>query len=588
MSRLMMLALLLSACADTAPDKDDTDPSDTDSETGPETDAPETDTTSATSIPPLPAPAEATEGRFTTVEACTDCHSAGTTSTAMQDASGRDISPAALWPATMMANAARDPIWRAVMEHETALRPEAAGVIENKCLTCHAPMMQRLDAGDGVSSRAEDLWAPGTRADLGREGVGCAVCHQIDAEGLGTEATFTGAFRLGPLGTMFGPHADPFTNPMAMHSGYTPVQADHITESRLCGSCHTVYTPTLDDVGAATGTEFHEQTTYLEWRNSAFSTEGTPGPEATSCQQCHVPATDEDGTDIATRIARRPDGDDFPPVPARDSYGRHIFVGANTLGLTLLRDHADDLQPRATSDAFTVQVERTRRFLQRSVHVALGAGSLDGARLQLPITVTHDAGHRFPSGFPSRRAWLEVTVRDAAGALVFRSGAWDDQGRLLDQDGAILPAEQAGGPVPTHVDVVDDDTTVAMWTYVMAGQDDQPTFSLLTGDHHWRDDRLLPRGWSDAHPDASDAPVAGVEGDADFLPGGDTVHLDIDVGTATGPFTVTARVAYQPLSARWRAELAAGGAPAAERLDAWLDAAGPVPEVVAEATGTQP
>ncbi|MCB9683015.1 MAG: hypothetical protein H6733_16230 [Alphaproteobacteria bacterium] len=585
----LVALVALTGCA---PSKDatstDTDTLVQDTEVRPDTSrdtdrAPDTDL-----LAPLAAPRAVDHDRWATVEACTDCHSHGAQSTALTDAAGRDISPASLWPATMMGNAARDPIWRAVMERETTLRPAAAAVIEDTCMTCHAPMAQRLAASDGALARAATLWADADASVLGLDGVGCTVCHQIAPDGLGTPATFTGQFALGPERTIFGPHADPFANPMQMHAGFTPVEGDHLVEARLCGSCHTVITPVLDDDGAPAGATFHEQTTYLEWRNSSFTTEGTAGPEASTCQDCHVPTADADGTPITTRIARRPDGSDFPPVSARAPVGRHVFVGANTTGLGLLRDHADALRPRASTAAFDAQIARTRAFLADAVHVDIGPVRYADDRLTAAVTVRHDAGHRFPSGFPSRRAWVELTVTDDAGTVLFRSGGWDADGRLVDATGTVLTRERAGGPGPGHVDVVDTDDVVASWEVVMAGLDDQPTFSLLSGADHHRDDRLLPRGWSPSHPDAPDAHPTGVEGDADFGPGQDTVHLDVALPGATGPLHVTARVAYQPLSARWRAELAAARTPAALRLDAWLTADAPPTEVVAHATRATP
>lgn len=577
MRRLVPLLALTLACGPTVPNPED---SDGDDETGPASDSGSDATDGA--LAPLAMPGPSTEGRWTTVETCQDCHTTGTSSDALQDAVGRDVSPVSLWPATMMANAARDPIWRAVVEAEVAARPAVAAAIEGTCQRCHAPMKSRLDAQDGIASRVDDLWS-GPRARLGLDGVGCTVCHQISPEGLGTDAVYTGAFALSPQGVLYGPHASPFARPMEGQSGYTPTQGAHMTQGALCSSCHTLITETLTEDGEATGNAFHEQTTYLEWRASAFSTEGTPGPEAADCQTCHAPTFDDDGKPITTRIARRPDGGDFPPVSPRSPLGRHVFVGANTLALGLLRDHADELSPRATTEAFNAQIDRTRAFLAASVHLAFGTASRDGDRVELPVSITHDAGHRFPTGFPSRRVWLAITVRDAAGVVVFRSGAWDDKGRWIDEAGTVLSTENAGGPIAGHVDVVDADDVVASWEQVMADAQGDPTFRLLTAAEPHRDDRLLPRGWDEDRVDAGRAPPTGVGGDRDFVPGGDTVRVRFVVAGHTGPFQVDAQVAYQALSPRWRAELAATGGPAARRLDAWLDEAPPLPEIIAEA-----
>ncbi|MFT6399158.1 MAG: hypothetical protein ACJAYU_003923 [Bradymonadia bacterium] len=91
-----------------------------------------------------------------------------------------------------------------------------------------------------------------------REGVACTVCHQITAKGLGTPESFVGEFVIGESRESFGPHANPFTNPILSHVDYRPTEAAHVMQSALCASCHTLITDTLDAAGVATGDRFPE------------------------------------------------------------------------------------------------------------------------------------------------------------------------------------------------------------------------------------------------------------------------------------------------------------------------------------------
>ncbi|TWU36485.1 hypothetical protein Q31b_47660 [Novipirellula aureliae] len=101
-------------------------------------------------------------------------------------------------------------------------------------------------------------------------------------------------------------------------------------------------TNAVDAGGRQTAGEFHEQTPYLEWRNSVFNDEvDHPSKEAKSCQACHMPTTDVDGDPIATRIAHNPGGRDFPFLRQRTPFGRHAFLGGNTLMKRILRDNAE-------------------------------------------------------------------------------------------------------------------------------------------------------------------------------------------------------------------------------------------------------
>ncbi|MEQ1569260.1 MAG: hypothetical protein ABMA64_26725, partial [Myxococcota bacterium] len=165
-------------------------------------------------------------------------------------------------------------------------------------------------------------------------------------------------------------------------------------------------------------------------------------------------------------------------------------------------------------------------------------------------------------------------------------GGWDVRGRLVDEAGAVLPSERAGGPVTPHLDTVTD--TPQVWEGVLADSDGQPTWALTRAAGWVKDDRLLPIGFDPSTPQAAAVPPVGTAADADFAPGTDTAHLDLDLAGAVGPLTLTTTLVYQPLSARWAAELAAAGTAEAAALDAMLAAVGTPPETVAEVVTSIP
>ena len=289
--------------------------------------------------PHLPAARGANTGNFTTSEACAKCHSNDPRASAMRDAQGRGVAPYDLWQGTMMANATRDPLWRAQVSVEIAATPSLRATIEKKCISCHAPMAraEAEDAGEVFDLAALDRGD--ARSQLGLDGVSCAACHQLEVDPQQIDASFDGNYTMGRRRELRGPHANPLGTPMSAAIGFLPVEDPEFTSSALCAGCHTLRTSAFDASGAPTGGSLPEQTPYLEWRNSVFNDElATPGPDARSCQGCHMPTTDEDGAPITTRIARD-GGRDFP-IPARSPYGRHVFVGGNTLIPAILRDSA--------------------------------------------------------------------------------------------------------------------------------------------------------------------------------------------------------------------------------------------------------
>ncbi len=543
-----------------------------------------------TTAPASPAPAAAPQDpaepagpAFLEASRCATCHESSDQAAAMRDQQGRSVAPYDLWRGTMMANAARDPLWQAMVSAEVAAQPQHREFIENKCTKCHAPMAW-VDANENLGRplAMADLHGPDMHAGMADEGVSCTLCHQISPRGLGTEASFTGGFHVNTGKWIYGPYEDLFSMPMIRHTGFTPVPSDHVRESALCATCHTLFTDALDPEGRPTGHRLPEQTPYLEWRNSVYSTErARPGEQAASCQECHMPATDLDGAPIRTNMARNPAGRDFPRATPRQPYARHLFVGGNTLLPSIFRDNARELEVSAPAAAFTAVEEAARDQLQnRTAELGLVRAARSGERLLLDLEARNLAGHKLPSGHPLRRAWLRVTVEDAEGRLVFASGRHDDRGRILGGDGRVLPSESVGGPIEAHRTRLTSSDQVLIWQAVMEDSTGAPTWSLLAGARYQKDNRLLPLGWDPEHESAAVIGAIGTDGDEDFRGGADGVRVVVPAPADRGPYTVRAALLYQTADARFLDELFQAGTPETERFRRlWLQAPRP-PEVM--------
>ncbi len=110
-----------------------------------------------------------------------------------------------------MANAAKDPFWRAKVSAEIAANPGLQAAIEDQCTTCHAPMGRT----DALSNGATEYTIAEMEQDpLALDGVSCTVCHQIQPGNLGTEASFSGGFQIEDGQTIFGPFENPLGWPM--------------------------------------------------------------------------------------------------------------------------------------------------------------------------------------------------------------------------------------------------------------------------------------------------------------------------------------------------------------------------------------
>lgn len=493
--------------------------------------------------------------RFVTSAGCALCHSNHVNATAMRDETNREIAPFNLWRGTMMANAARDPLWRAAVSAEVKQTRRQKAAIEAKCMRCHAPMASEAARSFLLEPTMADLSDDArSLTQLAMDGVSCSVCHQIQADNLGTEESWSGGFTIGRERLIYGPHRNPAPGPMQNHVNYTPTYATHVVEAKMCATCHTLFTHAFDEEGdAIEGASFLEQATYLEWQNSSFNNEEGQ-PEGKACQACHMPTTSEDGEVLRTRIARAPPGFDFN-INERAPFGRHAFVGANTLMPSILKNERAILSPQATDLAFDATVELARRRLQElTAAVTIDGVTTDGGALSFDVTVRSDVGHKLPTGFPSRRAWLRVEVVGENGEVLFVSGDFDSSGRILDGTGAVLDVEKAAGPFEPHHDVITGSHEVQIYEQTMGGVDGKRTASLLRATQHLKDNRILPRGYRDDHAAHAYTKPVGVEGDDDFVASQDTVRYVVDTG-GKAPARVEVTLLYQSVGARYATDL---------------------------------
>ena len=493
------------------------------------------------------APPQAPAAEFQTSDRCVACHNG------LLTASGADVSIGFAWRASIMANSSRDPYWQASVRRETVDHPAAASAIEDECSTCHMPIPRyaaKLRGEHGKVFAHLPFSAETSEGRAAADGVTCAVCHQISTERLGTPASFNGGFVV--EGTTdsagraeYGPYDVDAGHRRIMLSsseGYRPTRGDHIRQSELCATCHTLITTALGPGGAAIG-RLPEQVPFQEWQHSEYR-------DTKSCQSCHMPAVEEPAP--ITRVFGLP----------RDGVRRHSFVGANFFMQYMLNRYRDPLQVAALPHELAVAAEGTVRYLAaESAAVRIDNVVVDGGRLRADVIVENLGGHKLPTAYPSRRAWLHVTVRDAAGTAVFESGG-------LNPDGSIRGNDNDADPLkfePHHLEVRSGDE-VQIYESIIGDAAGRVTTGLLSGIGYLKDNRLLPRGFDKATAPADIAVHGGARGDADFTEAGDRVRYRVPVAGASGPFKVDVELRYQSIGYRWATNLEKYDAPEPKRF----------------------
>lgn len=467
---------------------------------------------------------------------CAICHQPGFPNpNALLDPQGNDISPVTLWRSTMMANAAKDPFWQAKVTAEVTAHPQYQQFIEDKCTTCHSPL-GRTEAhfnGQPYYSLQEMQNDP-----LALDGVSCTSCHQIKDVNLGTPASFSGNYVIENDRLIYGPYQNPFAQPMQMMVNYTPVAGPQVHDSEICATCHTLFTPTIDNNGNIVG-EIAEQTLYLEWKNSIF-----PGQDD-QCQECHQPEIDD-----PVVIANRPTW-----LSPRSPFPKHYFVGGNIFMLNILKDHGQEIGVTATAVQFDSTIARTLRLLQRETAALNAFYTWQGNdTLEIKVAVKNKSGHKFPTAYPSRRAWLYLTLTDGSGQPVFESGQWDSQtGEIAGLD---LPYEN-------HYDVITDTGQVQIYQALMQDVDSTLTYTLLRGASYIKDNRIPPEGFTSQGPYYDSIAVAGLAlQDPNFNlsagvegSGTDTVTYLISNLNPAETYKVQVKLLYQSLPPRFAEDL---------------------------------
>ena len=600
---------------------------------------------------------------FLTSSQCLGCHDAGSTGLQFDmtrpnphGAGLANLSPYATWRTSPMGLAGRDPFFFAQLASETqTFHQKSADVVQTVCLGCHGIAGERqfnIDTkaagGECTPFDASALDTPPWQtspggpdlakyAMLARDGVSCTACHRMALGELATAAqaaapenacvaerqallnpdntgfakTFTGSFLVGPPDSLVGQFDKPQTTPMKNALGITPREHDSISSSELCGTCHTVHLPVLQDGNIIA--HIYEQTTHPEWAFSAYRTGSTPdgalplgaGATPMSCQDCHMPSSDANGVPYQSKIASIQEHSNFPEaengsppeaidLPVRDNFAVHTLVGLNVFLVKLAQQFPDILGiplpdpmlgSKGTDPLLWTEQAMLDQAAQHTAGIAVGGIELDDTHLSATVKVTSKVGHKFPSGVGFRRAFIEFSVLDVGGAVLWRSGGANAAGALVDGNASpldgeywwktdcsarIAPEQRLHQP---HFETISSQSQAQIYQELVAtpaadapicgpgaAPAGQLTTSFLSICSTVKDNRLLPNGYLPlaerieiaaalgAGEDlAKETGAVGVGSDPDYEHGGgDSVVYDVALAELTGkPASVTAALYYQ-------------------------------------------
>ena len=244
----------------------------------------------------------------------------------------------------------------------------------------------------------------------------------------------------------------------------------------------------------------------------------------------------------AVKISSRPG-----VIAARSPYGMHTFTGGNVFMLDLFKNNHDELALHSTPELIEKSIGRTKDLLMKQtidLTIQEIAGSPDS--MSFKIVMENKAGHKFPTAYPSRRAFLEFKVISGNETL-FQSGEWEK--------GALAADAEDFEP---HHEIITNENQVQIYEFVMGNTENEVTTILERAYRPLKDNRIVPRGFSSSHASYDTVKVVGnAVHDVDYNAGlgQEKIVYKLPAGIFKNDSKVKASIYYEPVPEKWLQEM---------------------------------
>jgi hypothetical protein len=313
------------------------------------------------------------------------------------------------------------------------------------CGGCHDPV--------SLFSGTKNVFVEDLTNQVGyQEGVSCIVCHAIEETDVQGNANYV--IRQ-PERYMFeldeGNTARFFRDfLLRAYPRYHVETLQHrlFKSPEFCAACHKQFID--EEINQVGWVQLQNQ--YDNWKNSRWNTPGDP-TKTIECRECHMPL--EESGDPASG-----DGLDYNRSGGDGKHRSHRFLAANQFMPLALELEGAEEQAELTEQWLRGEIEipEIGHKWQEGPAVPLELVVPDsvhpGERVNVQAIITNNkVGHDFPTGpLDIIQAWVEITVRDQAGNVVYESGV-RDEAHFIEPGSFIFkaePVDQFGNLIDRH------------------------------------------------------------------------------------------------------------------------------------------
>ncbi len=214
----------------------------------------------------------------------------------------------------------------------------------------------------------------------------------------------------------------------------------------FCAACHKQFID--EEINRVGWVQLQNQ--YDNWRKSRWNQEKNP-TKTVECRECHMPLT-------TSRDAASGDDRDYNRTPDDGKHRSHRFLGANQFMPVALKLPGAPQHVRLTEKWLRGEIDvpeiadKWRKGPAVPIEIQAPDVVKPGSPVRLQAVLTNNkTGHDFPTGpLDIIQAWVEVTVTDQRGTVVFQSGQ-RDSGHFIAPGSFMLKAE----PVDENGNLID-------------------------------------------------------------------------------------------------------------------------------------